>query len=179
MATVDLFPVLRSKTRREILKALMKKEMHISGIARKFGISVPQASKHCRFLEEKGLVEKKIFGRTHVMRANPEKLYGLINYFRDDSDVEITKGSNIIDALSQVAGIKVERADERGFVTSIDGEEGYYIYEVNGKAPNIPMDKYQIQEDTTVELKKILHVSKKKLKIKVKEDSEPKEHGDN
>jgi DNA-binding transcriptional ArsR family regulator len=168
MATIDLFPVLRSKTRREILKVLMKKEMHISGIAREFGISVPQASKHCKLLEEKGLVEKKTFGRTHVLRAKNDRLYGLMDYFSDETEVEVPKGSNIIDALTQVAGIMVEKADERGFVTSIDGEEGYYIYEVNGKLPNVPMDKFTLEKDVTVELKKILHVKKKRLDIKVK-----------
>jgi DNA-binding transcriptional ArsR family regulator len=170
MATIDLFQALRSKTRRDILKTLMKKEMHISGIAREFGISVPQASKHCKILEDKGLVGKKIFGRTHVFRAKPEVLYNLMDYFSDETSVEIPKGSNIIDALSQVAGVTVEKTDERGFVTSIDGEEGYYIYEVNGTPPNIPMDKYRLEKDSTVELKKILHIRKKRLKVSVKEE---------
>lgn len=171
MATVDLFVVLRSKTRREILKTLMKREMHISGIAREFGISVPQASKHCKLLEEKGLVEKKTFGRTQVLKAKPDALYNLMDYFSDETKVEIPKGSNIIDALSQVSGITVEKADERGFLTSIDGEEGFYIYEVNGRAPNVPMDKFTVKEDLTVELKKILYVKKKKLDITVKPES--------
>ncbi|MFQ5800821.1 MAG: ArsR family transcriptional regulator [Candidatus Hydrothermarchaeales archaeon] len=168
MATIDLFPVLRSKTRRDILKMLMKKEMHISGIAREFGISVPQASKHCKLLEEKGLVEKTTFGRTQVLKARPESLYTLMDYFSDETEIEVPRGSNIIDALKQVAGVKVEKADDRGFVTSIDGEEGFYIYEVNGRLPNVPMDKFRLEEDVTVELKKILHVRKKRLEIKTK-----------
>lgn len=168
MATLDLFPILRSKTRREILKALMKKEMHISGIARAFDISVAQASKHCRLLLEKGLVEKKTYGRTQVLKARPEALYSVMDYFTDESTVEVPRGANVIDALTQVAGVRVEKADERGFVTSIDGEEGFYIYEVNGRLPNISMDKFKLEKDLTVELKKILHVSKKRLNIKVK-----------
>lgn len=167
METIDLFYVLRSKTRRDILKTLMKKEMHISGIAREFNISVAQASKHCKLLEETDLIEKRIFGRTHVLRARPEGLYNFMNYFRQDTQLEVKKGSNIINALTQIAGVNVERADDRGFVTSIDGEEGYYIYEVNGVAPNIPMDRYNIEEDMDLELKKILHVSKKRMKIKI------------
>lgn len=169
MATIDLFHVLRSKTRRKILKRLMKEEMHISGIAREFGISVPQASKHCKILLDKDLVEKKTFGRTHVLRARPEALYNLMDFFSDETEIEVSKGSSIIDALTQIAGVKVERADERGFVTSIDGEEGYYIYEVNGRLPNVPMEKFRIEKDSTVELKKILHIKKKKMDIKVKE----------
>lgn len=171
MATVDLFQVLRSRTRRDILKALMKREMHISGIAREFGISVPQASKHCRLLVEKGLVEKRTFGRTQVLRAKPDTLYRILEYFSDETEVEVPEGSNIIDALTQIAGVKIERRDERGFVTKIDGEEGFYIYEVNGRAPDVPMDRFRIKEDLTVEVKKILYVKKKKLDIKVKPGS--------
>lgn len=168
METADLFSVLKSRTRREILKTLMKREMHISGIAREFGISVAQASKHCKILESRGLLSKKTFGRTQVLRARPDVLYGLLDFFGDESVVEVKQGASIIDALTQVAGVKVERADERGFVTSIDGEEGYYIYEVNGRLPNVPMENYRLEEDSTVELKKILHVKKKKMEIKVK-----------
>lgn len=167
MATIDLFHVLKSKTRREILKVLMKKEMHISGLAREFGISVPAAAKHCKLLEEKGLVEKKTFGRTKILKAKANRLYNLMDYFGDDIKVEVPRGSNIIDALKQVAGVRVERVNERGFVTSIDGEEGFYIYEVNGELPNVPMDKFRLEENVTVELKKILHVRKKKLEITV------------
>jgi len=170
METIDLFPVLRSKTRREILKVLLKKEMHISGIAREFRISVPQASKRCKLMEENGLLEKRTFGRSQVLRARPEALYRVMDWFSDEDNVTVTKGSNIIDALSQVAGVKVEQADERGFVTSVDGEEGYYIYEVNGRLPSIPMDKFELKEDTTVELKKILHVRKKSLNISVRDE---------
>lgn len=166
---MDLFPVLRSKTRREILKLLLKEEMHISGIARELGISVAQASKHCRMLEETGLVEKKTFGRTHVLKARSDNLYKAMDYFGDEEEVEVPTGASIIDALTKVAGVNVERADERGFVTSIDGEEGYYIYEVNGALPNIPMDRYRIEKDSTVDLKKIAHVKKKRLKITVKD----------
>jgi len=170
METMDLFSVLKSKTRREILKVLFKKEMHISGIARELGISVPQASKHCKQLLEMGLVERRVFGRSHVLRARREGLYSILDSFSEETEVDVKKGQTLIDALEKVAGIKVERADERGFVTGIDGEEGYYIYEVNGTLPNIPMDKFRLNEDSEVELKKILHIKKKKLNIKVREE---------
>ncbi len=169
MANVDLFQALRSKTRQNILKILMKREMHISGLARELGISVPQTSKHCKNLEEKGLIEKTTFGRTHVLKARMEPLYQILDSFAEETTLQVTKGQSILDALEHVAGVRVERADERGFVTSIDGEEGYYIYEVNGRLPDIPMDKYTLEQDLTVDLKKITHVSKKRLDIKVKD----------
>jgi len=168
MENVDLFSVLKSPTRRAILKTLMKREMHISGIAREFRISVAQASKHCKMLESRGILSKKTFGRTQVLRAQPDALYGLMDFFSDESVIEVDRGASIIDALTQVAGVKVERADARGFVTSIDGEEGYFIYEVNGSLPNVSMDNYRLEEDSTVELKKILHVKKKRMDVRIK-----------
>jgi DNA-binding transcriptional ArsR family regulator len=169
MATIkDIFGVLRSKTRREILRLLLKREMHLSGIARELGISVPQASKHCRLLEEKGLIERRTFGRTNVLRAKPERIYELLEYFAEDVSVEVPAGTNVLDALKQVANVQVERVGARGFVVSIDGEEGYYIYEVNGRLPDVPMHEFTLSEDVTVELKKIVNVPKKRMKIRVK-----------
>jgi DNA-binding transcriptional ArsR family regulator len=169
MATIkDIFGVLRSKTRREILRLLLKKEMHLSGIARELGISVPQASKHCRLLEEKGLIERRTFGRTNVLRAKPERIYELLEYFAEEVSVEVPAGTNVLDALKQVANVQVERVGARGFVVSIDGEEGYYIYEVNGRLPDVPMHEFTLSEDVTVELKKIVNVPKKRMKIRVK-----------
>jgi len=67
-----------------------------------------------------------------------------------------------------VANVQVERVGARGFVVSIDGEEGYYIYEVNGRLPDVPMHEFTLSEDVTVELKKIVNVPKKRMKIRVK-----------
>ncbi len=167
----ELFSVLRSKTRREILKLLMKKEMHVSGIARELGISVPQASKHIKLLLSKNLIEKKTFGRTHVLRAKPEVLYSLLDEFADEQEVEVEPGTTVLDALKQIAGVRVESLGNRNFVVSIDGEDGYYVYEVNGRLPDISMDKYKIKENVTVELKKIVHIKKKRMKIKVKKNT--------
>ncbi|WP_456474618.1 ArsR/SmtB family transcription factor [Candidatus Pyrohabitans sp.] len=169
MATIrDVFGVLKSKTRRDILRLLLKREMHISGIAREMGISVPQASKHCSLLEEKGLVERRTFGRTQVFHAKPEKIYELLEYFAEEVSVEVPAGTNVLDALRQVANVKVERVGERGFVVSIDGEDGYYIYEINGRLPEVPMHEFKLSEDVTVELKKVVNVPKKRMKIKVR-----------
>ncbi|NOZ59286.1 MAG: metalloregulator ArsR/SmtB family transcription factor [Euryarchaeota archaeon] len=174
MATIgDIFGVLKSRTRRDILRLLMKREMHLSGIARELGISVPQASKHCSLLEEKGLVERRVFGRTSVFRARPERIYELLDFFAEEVSVEVEEGTNVLDALKQVANVKVERVGARGFVVSIDGEDGYYVYEVNGRLPEVPMHEFRLKEDVTVELKKVVNVPKKRMRIRVRKAKKP------
>lgn len=164
---VRMFKTLSSETRRKMLKILARKEMHISGLAREIGISVPVAAKHAKILESKGLIERKKFGRTHVLRARLEKLYEALDIFSESFDVKLSKGANILDALREVSGVKVEKVGEREFVTSIDGEEGYYIYEVNGKSPNISMNKFVLDRNAKVELKKLIPVKRKEMNIKV------------
>ncbi len=61
---------LRSDVRRRILRVLSDGDMHISAIARALELPVSSVSRHCRVLEELGLVERRCFGRTHVLRLN-------------------------------------------------------------------------------------------------------------
>ena len=74
-----MFKALSSPTRLEILKSLMRKEMHVSAIARQMKISVPVTAKHVKILEKAGLVEKKEFGRSHVYRAKQDKFYKILD----------------------------------------------------------------------------------------------------
>ncbi|MEE8168696.1 MAG: winged helix-turn-helix domain-containing protein [Candidatus Hydrothermarchaeales archaeon] len=168
-----MFKTLSSKTRREILKILAKREMHISGLARELGISVPVAAKHCKLLEEKELVERKKFGRTHVLKLrrdkfNMDSLYDTLDIFSDTYKVTLPKGANVIDALKEVAGVTVQRVGDKEFVTSVDGEEGYYIYEIDGKIPNVSMDRFVLKKNSNVKLKKLVPMKKKEIKIRIK-----------
>jgi len=163
-----MFKTLSSATRREILKILSKKEMHISGLARELKISVPVVAKHVKILEENELLERKKFGKTHVLKANLNKLYKALDAFSESFELTLPGGSNILDALKEVSGVKVERIGDREFVTSIDGEEGYYIYEVNGSAPNVSINKFVLKKNAKVELKKLVLVKRKEMKIKIK-----------
>ena len=82
-------------------------------------------------------------------------------------DVNIPKGASVLDVLKEISGVTVENVGDREFVTSVDGEEGYYIFEVNGKPPNASMNKVTIDSDTKVELKKLVPVKKKEIHIRV------------
>jgi DNA-binding transcriptional ArsR family regulator len=168
-----MFKTLSSRTRREMLRILAKKEMHISGLARELGISVPVAAKHCRLLEEKGLVDKRKFGRSHVLKVNPDKirvdrLYEALDIFSETQRVEVPEGANLLEALKKVAGIKIKKVGDREFITSVDGEEGYYIFEVDGKLPNVPVDKFVLDKNVKIELKRLAPVKRKEMDVKIK-----------
>ena len=56
-----------SPTRMNMLQLLAENETHISGLVKELNISVPVAAKHVKILEDSDLIERKEFGRTHVM----------------------------------------------------------------------------------------------------------------
>ena len=142
--------------------------MHISGLARELKISVPVTAKHVKLLEKKGLVEGKKFGKTNVLKAKMNRLYEVLEEFSESFELKMPKDSNILDALKEVSGVKVERIGNGEFVTSIDGEEGYCIYEVNGISPNVSTNKFMLKNNVKVELKKLVQVKRKEMKIKIK-----------
>ncbi len=168
-----MFKALSSETRRAMLRILAKREMHISGLARELGISVPVAAKHCKILEEKGLIERRRFGRSHVLKVDLEKiridrLYEALDIFSETHKVEVPRGANLLEALKKVAGVKIKKVGDREFITSVDGEEGYYIFEVDGKLPNVPVDKFVLDKNVKIELKRLVPVKRKKMDVKIK-----------
>jgi DNA-binding transcriptional ArsR family regulator len=65
------FAALADPTRRRILEGLAKRSMTVGEIAERFTMSQPGISKHVKVLEEAGLLEREIVGRTHHCRLNP------------------------------------------------------------------------------------------------------------
>lgn len=166
-----ILKALNSETRRNMLKILFQKEMHISGIARELGISVPVALKHVKILEDCGLVTREKVGTSHIIRvdeANIKKLKGVWWMIDETFTVEVPVGTNILDALKQVSGVEIKETKEGSFINSVDGKEGYYIYEVNGKIPDEAVDQYPLEKDVDVELKRLVPVIGKKIRIIVK-----------
>ena len=152
-----------------MMKLLMQREYHVSGLARAFGISVPVAAKHVKILEDAELVESKIFGGTHVLRVNKEKLYEAMEAFGEECKIEVRKGASILDAFKEVAGVGIKKIGDKEFVISIDDEEGFYVYEVDGELPDTPINEYKMEKDGEVEIKRLVPVLKKRVKVKVKE----------
>ncbi len=142
--------------------------MHLSGLARELNISVPVTSRHIKILEHVGLINKRIFGNTYVLTAKIKNLEVALEPFTQESLIEINKKKSIFDALKQVPGIEVKKVGKHQYIRSIDGEDGYYIYEVDGKLPKKPIEEYAINKSVTLDLKKLVSVKKKKIIVKVK-----------
>jgi DNA-binding transcriptional ArsR family regulator len=166
----DLFKALSSKTRLKMLKALAKNEMHISGLARELNLSVPVIARHVKVLESEGLIERKSFGRTHVLKCrmeNMENVLNALNTLADTCEVDLSKGSSILEALKKVGGVEVREVRDKEFVISIDGEPGLYMYEVNGKPPDTTAEDFKIEKDSTIEWKKLVPVTRKRIFVKI------------
>ena len=172
MGNNDLFRALSSKTRIKIIKMLVNKEIHISELSRALDISKPVISRHIKILEKTGLVKRKIIGNVHLLSANVEILEKAFEPFIEESNIKIKKNTSIFDALKQLPGVEIKAQGKNKYIASIDGEEGYYLYEVNGKLPEKPIDEYTPKKNVTLNLKKLVPVSKKKIKISFKEKLE-------
>ena len=166
-----LFKALSSRTRIEMLKLLMNDSYHISGLAKALGISVPVAAKHTRILEEAGLIESKKYGKTHVLNVKRERLYQALDTFGEHHEIEVSEGASILEVLKAVAGVKIKKMGDKEFVVSIDGEKGFYVYEVNGNLPDMPINEYKVAENVEIEIKRLVPVLKKKVKVSVKSKS--------
>jgi DNA-binding transcriptional ArsR family regulator len=162
-----LFKALSSKTRMEMLKLLIKTDYHVSGLAKALDISVPVAAKHVRILEEAELVNRKTYGKTHVLTVNRAKLYETLETFSEDYEIEARKGTSILEALKGVAGVGIKKIGDKEFIASIDDEEGFYIYEVNGKSPDMPINEYKMEQGGEIEIKRLVPVLKKRVKVTV------------
>lgn len=167
---MDLLRVLSSRTRRRILKILSEREMHLSGLARELGISVPVTARHCKILEENGLIKRKTFGKTHVFelaKINPETMLESLIFY-ETHEIEVDKSLNILEILKKVGGVEIKKSGDKEFLISIDGEKGFYIYEVNDEMPELSITEYVINKDSKVVLKKLVPVKKKEIIVRFK-----------
>jgi len=164
-----IFKSLSSSTRIKILKVLMEKNIHISGLAKEIGLSTPVVLRHVKILENAGLIRKKIIGNVHILSANIAGLEKILEPFSEESSIEINQKESLFDAIKQLPGVEINKIGENQYITSIDGERGYYVYEVNGKTPAVPIDQYKPEKNVTLKLKKLVPVDKKKIDIKIKD----------
>jgi len=163
-----LFKAISSDTRLSILELLSEEDTHISGLARELGISVPVAAKHVKVLEEAELVERKKLGNLHMIGIKISNVYSFLDHFAENRNVEVEEGTTLLEALKSVAAVEVTKMGDRIKVVSTDGEEGFYVYEVDGKFSEKTVDEYTFEEDAVVEWKKLIPVTKKRLFVNVK-----------
>jgi len=168
---MDFFRILGNENRRSMLKILMHKPMHISALAKELDISVPVALRHVRVLEQAGFVSRSRVGNSHLVEINSEALskiktaYGL---FEAPLSVEVKSGTILLDALRKAVNLRVEKSPDGAFISSVDGKHGYYIYEVNGKLSEKPVDQFIVNKNLSIEFKKLMPVVGKKILVKTK-----------
>jgi DNA-binding transcriptional ArsR family regulator len=68
------FQALSDPTRRAMLQELAQGERTVSELASPFAMSLAAASKHVKVLENAGLLQRTIQGRTHVCRLDAAPL---------------------------------------------------------------------------------------------------------
>ncbi len=168
MSNNKIFRALSSSTRIKILKTLHNKEMHLSGLARELKISIPVISRHIKILEKVDLINKRVFGNTYLLTTKTKNLEFVLEPFVDESLIEIDKKKSIFESLKQLPGIEIKKVGKHHYISSVNGENGYYIYEINGKLPKKPIDDYTIEKNLTFDLKKLVSIKKKKVKIRLK-----------
>ncbi|AJF60611.1 MAG: helix-turn-helix domain-containing protein [Candidatus Diapherotrites archaeon] len=167
---MDLFKALGNQNRRSILKLLLRKEFHVSGLAKELNISVPVCLKHIRVLEGVGLVERTAIGNSHMIQLRKEALKNLDSLwplFEKSLVLEVSEGTSMLDALKKISSLKFKKTPTGYFITSVDGKEGVYTFEVDGELPKYSADKFKIKKDIEVELKRLVPVVGKKIQIKV------------
>lgn len=73
--TLDrVFSALANPTRRAMLRQLAEGQQNVGELAEPFAMSFAGASKHLKVLEEAGLVRRRVQGREHIFRIEPQPL---------------------------------------------------------------------------------------------------------
>ncbi|MEA3458601.1 MAG: ArsR family transcriptional regulator, partial [Candidatus Thermoplasmatota archaeon] len=139
-----------------------------TGLANALGISVPVTSRHIKILEEVGLINKKVIGNVYILSANTAGFKKIFDPLIQEETITISNGESLFDALKQLPMVKIKKIGKNKYITEIDGEEGYYLYGVNGKKPEMPIDEFKPHKDVILELDKIMEIKKRKIKVKVK-----------
>lgn len=71
----DVFFALSHRTRRRLLQQLASdRESRVTDVARRHRLSLPTVSKHIVVLERARLVRRRVRGREHYIRLEPQRL---------------------------------------------------------------------------------------------------------
>ncbi|WP_406656342.1 winged helix-turn-helix domain-containing protein [Methanolobus sp. ZRKC2] len=166
---LKLFYALDSKTRLRMIQSLYENEKYISELAREQDLSVPVASRHVSILEGANLIQRHIYGKTHVLGINNKDVAKSLDILAPTKCVKVKKGSNLLDILKEVAIIETKRLRGVEQVVATNGDEGFYIYELNGEPRNQTVQKCIFKEDATVVWKKLEPIAKLRLNIEIEE----------
>lgn len=164
----NIFHALGNETRLKIMEILGNGEAHVSELARELDISVPAVAKHIRLLEKSGLVKRRVYGKSHVLSSNKAVALVAVDSLAPVIKVEVEKGCSLLEALESVASVEIRKKGDREMIMSTNGDEGFYIYEINGKLGKSSVRKCRLEENMVIEWKKLEPVTKIRLNIHVK-----------
>ena len=77
-----VFHALADPTRRAMLRTLSNEPSTVGDLARPFDISLAAASKHIKMLERAGLIQRSVWGRTHICRLDAAPLHAGVEWLR-------------------------------------------------------------------------------------------------
>ena len=169
---MDMLKILGNEKRREMLKILVHKSLHISALAREIGISVPVALKHINLLESANLINREHVGNSVTIKIRDdtiELLKRLEDLFEKPTVINAQKGMNLLEVLRNTEGFEMKKwpGTDQYYIYSIDGIKGYYTFQIDGKLPNKSIDKLKIKEDTVIEFQKLIPVIGRRIEIKI------------
>jgi DNA-binding transcriptional ArsR family regulator len=78
----SVFHALSDRTRRAMLRSLAAGEHNIGALAAPHHMSFAAASKHVKVLEKAGLVRRRVDGRAHLCRLEPQPLSAADEWLR-------------------------------------------------------------------------------------------------
>ncbi len=164
-----IFKALSSETRIKIVKLLGRRNYTISEISKKLKISKVSVIKHVKVLENAGIIKRIKREREIELELIRTNLYKILDIFNFRYKVFAIHGETVLDVLRKVSkDVKIKVYNDSVFVYSIDNEDGNYIYEINGKLPDIPMNKFKLESDTRIIIRKIIPVKFKEIVVKLK-----------
>lgn len=174
MSQIDnkVFKAVSSPTRLEILKTLSEQEMHVTGLAESLGISVPVTAKHLKILEDAGLIKRRRFGRTHLLKSTIQSLHEILNCLTETTEVEVEKNTTVLEVLKKVCAVEMTHVGERELVISVDGKKGMYIYEIDGVIEDKTVSDARLEKDALLEWKELVPLTQKRIKVKVKKEKD-------
>lgn len=77
-----LFHALADPTRRAMLQALAGQSLSVGNLAEPFDMSLAAASKHIRVLEQAGLINRRVQGRSHICELNARPMHGGLEWIQ-------------------------------------------------------------------------------------------------
>lgn len=98
----EVFAALSDPTRRNILEHLGGREAAVSELAEPHAMSLPAVSKHLRVLENAGLIQRRIEGRQHFLRVNPDPFQRAQQWIEQQSQFWQSSFDRLANHLSRV-----------------------------------------------------------------------------